>query len=81
MSTPDRDRFDLIHDEYLEEWQEANLRHLYEACADYIPPEPEVMAILAAWENGNGEFPWEDAQPSARLRLIPNEDKNSSEEE
>ena len=35
MSTPDR--FDLIHEQYLEEWVEDNLRHLYEVCADLIP--------------------------------------------
>ena len=34
MST---DRFDQLHDEYLDAWVEDNLRHLYEACADFIP--------------------------------------------
>ncbi len=31
------DRFDIHHEQYLAEWVEANLRHLYEVCADYVP--------------------------------------------
>ena len=31
------DRFDIHHEQYLADWVEANLRHLYEVCADYVP--------------------------------------------
>ena len=31
------DRFDQLHDEWLDAWIEDNLRHLYEVCADYVP--------------------------------------------
>ncbi len=31
------DRFDILHDEWLDAWVEDNIRYLYEVCADYIP--------------------------------------------
>ena len=80
MSTPDINRFDLLHEQYLEDWIEDNRRHQYEACGIEVPVEAEVQAILRAWENGSDEKPWENAQPSTRLRLIPGEAKNSSED-
>ena len=51
MST---DRFDQLHDEYLDAWVEDNLRHLYEACADYIPwtdakPSSEEITAMDTW--------------------------------
>ena len=33
----DHDRFDKLHEEYLTEWVEDNIRYLYEVCADYVP--------------------------------------------
>ena len=68
MSTPDR--FDLLHDEWLEAWQEDNRRHQYEACGIEVPVEAEVQAILRAWENGSDEKPWLDAGQEVKLRLV-----------
>ena len=31
------DRFDIHHEQYLEEWVEDSIRYLYEVCADYVP--------------------------------------------
>ena len=82
MSTPDRDRFDLIHDEWLEDYLDRSTAYLKTACGIDVPAEPEVMAILAAWENGSDEKPWGDARPSteAKLRLVhpasPGEDES-----
>ena len=53
VSTPDR--FDLLHEQYLEDWIEDNRRHQYEACGIDVPVEAEVQAILRAWENGSDE--------------------------
>ena len=69
MSTPDR--FDLMHEQYLDDWIEDNRRHQYEACGIEVPVEAEVQAILRAWENGSDQKPWEDAEPEPRLRLVP----------
>jgi hypothetical protein len=79
VSTPDRDRFDLIHDEWLEDYLDRSTAYLKTACGIDVPPEPEVMAILAAWENGNGDLPWSDA--SAGLRLIPSTSHGEDESE
>ena len=79
MSTPDR--FDLMHEQYLEDWAADNLRHQYEACGIEVPVEAEVQAILRAWENGSDEKPWLDAGQEVKLRLAhpasPGEDESS----
>ena len=62
MSTPDR--FDLMHEQYLDDWIEDNRRHQYEACGIEVPVEAEVQAILRAWENGSDQKPWENAAQS-----------------
>ena len=64
MTTPDR--FDLIHEQYLEEWVTDNLRHLYEVYADYLPWNDALTS-----SDEKGEDPWvttppgEDPAPTA----------------
>ena len=81
MSTPDR--FDLMHEQYLEDWIEDNRRHQYEACGIEVPVEAEVQAILRAWENGSDQKPWLDAGSEVKLRLVhpasPGEDESEQE--
>ena len=51
MTTPDR--FDLIHEQYLDEWVTDNLRHLYEVYADYLPWNDALTS-----SDEKGEDPW-----------------------
>lgn len=60
MST---DRFDLLHDEWLADYLDSSTAYLKTACGIDVPVEPEVQAILDAWENGSDQEPWLDAQP------------------
>jgi hypothetical protein len=64
MST---DRFDQLHDEYLEAQDEAlkawiawNVDELTRACL-----APQVDEILEAWDNGSDMQPWQDAKSSS----------------
>ena len=60
MSTPDR--LDLFHEEWLQDYFNRSNAYLKTACGIDVPPEPEVQAILEAWENGSDEKPWQDAE-------------------
>ena len=58
------DRFDQLHDEYLEAQDEAlqawiawNVDSLTEACL-----APQVDEILHGWADGGGDLPWNDAE-------------------
>ena len=68
MSTPDR--FDLLHDEWLEDYLDRSTAYLKTACGIDVPVEPEVQAILEAWESGSGDLPWLDAGQEVKLRLV-----------
>lgn len=65
MSTPDISREQQINDEWLEAWTEANLRHLYEACADFIPWTDAGSGSEKEGENPWVTYPEEDPAPTA----------------
>lgn len=59
------DRFDILHDEWMTDYLDRSTAYLKTACGIDIPPDPEVEAILRAWENGSDEKPWQDAGPGS----------------
>lgn len=67
MSVDDRAREEQIADEYIEWFLDRKLG----------PMDPEVKAILEAWEDGSDERPWNDAGPENEKTISEEEEPMS----